>query len=163
MKRLCPKDPRYKFDNPTKSSLVKQYGSLGCDTAVSLTFKRPMSRLSAKKAIRYYLDLVDCAIYGPRAKRHKQHVTRLCFVEGKDYEEIGHRVHYHMSVKTPDGKNPEEFRVLLDKQWSRLKSEAGEATFKPIFDEPGWVGYMAKDVTASFIDNFDLDNTFIDN
>lgn len=160
MNRLCPPHPRHKQDNVMKTWIITEYGNLGCDTAVSLTFKRPISRVHAKKSIRYFLDRVDRAVYGRKANRDHRHITRLCFVEGRDYEEMGHRVHYHMSVLTPKNTSPEAFRTLLETEW-RMLNEAGDATFKPIDNEPGWVGYMAKDITISSTDNLDLDNTVI--
>jgi hypothetical protein len=115
------------------------------DYFVTLTFAySSVTENFAHKSLDNYLRMVSRQVY---RKRSKDKLQRLVFKE-KNYSD---GIHYHLLVKQPETKSPEELKQIMKDKWIKTHGHGyagfkNDEWFKPVGNLEELAGYVTKTI-----------------
>jgi hypothetical protein len=100
-----------------------------------------------RAAFRHFMNLLNRSVYGNAFRRHGKQLRVLPILEK---EERG-RWHFHAAIEPPSHTEPDQFKALISRCWSKVDWGYREIVVRPNADR-GWIKYMLKHRQKSAFD-----------
>jgi hypothetical protein len=127
--------------------------------AVTLTLKQKvgsenLSKLSAQRNLRVFLNRLNRNFYGNAGRRHNKKIETIP-VLGPSFSG---RLHYHLILLCPEKAKEQDFCELIRILWAQTNFGHREIKIEKITSN-GWLEYMANHIFSA--GEFDYENMYI--